>query len=80
MSLWGNKLESVDVVVNAVAGLPSLRHTFTLPHRVHHELTEHERCCMQNNQLPTKGHVELEDDSVVVLPRYMICWVKVFLK
>lgn len=27
------------------------------------ELTEHGRCCLQINQLPTKSRVELEDDS-----------------
>ena len=27
------------------------------------KLTKHGRCCMQNNQLPTKSHVEVEDSS-----------------
>ena len=54
--------------------------TFTLPQRMHHKLTIYERCCMQNNQLLTRGYVELEDESIVVLPRYMIRWVKIFLK
>ena len=27
------------------------------------ELTKHGRCCMQIDQLPTKSHVELKDDS-----------------
>ena len=30
-----------------------------------HVLTEHGKCCMQNNQLPTKTHVELKDNSIV---------------
>jgi hypothetical protein len=35
--------------------------TSTLPPNMHQELTKYGRCCMQNNQLPTKSHVELED-------------------
>jgi len=27
---------------------------------MHHRLTEHGRCCYQNNQLPTESHVELQ--------------------
>jgi hypothetical protein len=31
---------------------------------MHHKLTKHGRFCNQNNQLPTKTHVELKDDSI----------------
>ena len=34
-----------------------------LPPRMHHKLTKHGRFCKQNNQLPTKTHVELKDNS-----------------
>ena len=37
--------------------------TSTLPPRMHHKLTKHERFCKQNNQLPTKSNVELKDNS-----------------
>jgi hypothetical protein len=37
--------------------------TSTLPPRMHHKLTKHGRFCKQNNQLPTKTHVELKDNS-----------------
>jgi hypothetical protein len=30
---------------------------------MHHKLTKHGRFCKQNNQLPTKTHVELKDNS-----------------
>jgi hypothetical protein len=30
---------------------------------MHQKLTIHERFCKQNNQLPTKSHDELEDNS-----------------
>ena len=33
------------------------------PPSMHRKLTEHARCHMQNNQLLTKSHVELEDNS-----------------
>ena len=44
------------------------------PHpSMHRILTEHGRWCMQNNQLPTKSHVELEDNSnlsvIIILPK-----------
>jgi hypothetical protein len=39
--------------------------TSTLPPRMHHKLTKHGRFCKQNNQLPTKTHVELKDNSIV---------------
>ena len=39
--------------------------TSTLPPRMHHKLTKHGRFCEQNNQLPTKTHVELKDNSIV---------------
>ena len=35
--------------------------TSTLPSSIHRQLTKHRWCCMQNNQLPTKSHVELKD-------------------
>jgi hypothetical protein len=38
--------------------------TSTLPPRMHHKLTKHGRFYKQNNQLPTKTHVELKDDSI----------------
>jgi hypothetical protein len=40
--------------------------TSTLPPRMHHKLTKHGRFCKQNNQLPTKTHVELKENSIVV--------------
>jgi hypothetical protein len=39
--------------------------TSTLPPCMHHKLTKHGRFCKQNNQLPTKTHVELNDNSIV---------------
>jgi len=30
---------------------------------MHHKLTKYGRFCKQNNQLPTKTHVELKDNS-----------------
>jgi hypothetical protein len=37
--------------------------TSTLPPRMHQKLTKPGRFCKQNNQLPTKSHVELKDNS-----------------
>jgi hypothetical protein len=37
--------------------------TSTLPPHMHQKLTKHGRFCKQNNQLPTKSHDELEDNS-----------------
>jgi ribosomal protein S30 len=37
--------------------------TSTLPPRMHQKLTKHGKICKQNNQLPTKSHVELKDNS-----------------
>ena len=34
--------------------------------RMHQKLTKHGRFCKQNNQLPTKSHDELEDNSIVL--------------
>jgi hypothetical protein len=31
---------------------------------MHHKLTKHGKFCKQNNQLPTKSHDELEDNSI----------------
>ena len=41
--------------------------TSTLPARMHQNLTKHGRFCKENNQLPTKSHVELKDNSIVTL-------------
>jgi hypothetical protein len=38
--------------------------TCTLPPRMHQKLTKHEKFCKQNNQLSTKSHVELKDNSI----------------
>ena len=38
--------------------------TSILPPRMHHKLTKHGGFCKQNNQLPTKTHVELKDNSI----------------
>ena len=35
--------------------------TSTLPSSMHWKLTKLGRCCMQNHQLPTKGHVKLQN-------------------
>ena len=40
--------------------------TSSLPPNMHQKLTEHGGCFMQNNQLPTRSHVELEDT--------LFCW------
>jgi hypothetical protein len=41
--------------------------TSTLPPRMHQKLTKHGRFCKQNNQLPIKSHVEIKDNSNVLL-------------
>ena len=33
---------------------------------MHLKLTQHGRLCMQNNQLPTKSHDELKDNSIIL--------------
>ena len=38
--------------------------TSTLPPRTHQKLTKHGKFCKQNNQIPTKSHAELEDNSI----------------
>ena len=45
--------------------------TFTRPPNMHLKLTKHGRFCKQNNQLPTKSHDELEDNSILsqIVPR-----------
>ena len=40
--------------------------TSTLPPSMHREHTQHGRSWIQNNQLPTKSHVELEDAHIEV--------------
>jgi hypothetical protein len=40
--------------------------TPTLPPRMHQKLTKHGRFCKQNNQPPTKSHVELKNNSIVL--------------
>lgn len=42
--------------------------TITLPPNMHHKLTEHERCWMQNIWFPTKCHVESDDNSNFSIP------------
>jgi len=37
----------------------------TLRPGMHQKITKHGRCCMQNYQLPTKSHVELENNSKI---------------
>jgi hypothetical protein len=37
--------------------------TSTLPPHMHQKLTKHGKFYKQNNQLPTKSHVELKDNS-----------------
>jgi hypothetical protein len=39
--------------------------TSTLPPRMHQKLTKRGRFCKQNNQLPTKSHDELKDNSIM---------------
>ena len=39
--------------------------TSTQPPNMHLKLTKHGRFCKQNNQLPTKSHDELKDNSNV---------------
>jgi hypothetical protein len=36
-----------------------------LPPRMHQKLTKHGRFCKQNNQLPTRSHVELKDNYIM---------------
>jgi hypothetical protein len=38
--------------------------TSTLPPSMHRKSTEHGRYYTKNNQLPTKSHVELKDNSI----------------
>jgi hypothetical protein len=40
----------------------AFRQTSSLPPRVHRNLLNMERCCKQNNQLPTKRRAELKDN------------------
>jgi hypothetical protein len=40
-------------------------HCYTLPSNMHRILTQHGRCCMHNNQLPTKSLVELDNYSIL---------------
>ena len=40
--------------------------TSTRPLNMHLTLTKHGRFCKQNNQLPTKSHDELKDNSIVL--------------
>ena len=39
--------------------------TSTPPPHMHQKLTKHKRFCKQNNQLPTKSHDELKDNSII---------------
>jgi hypothetical protein len=38
--------------------------TDTLMPSMHRKLIGHGRCCMQNNELPTISHVEVEDNFI----------------
>jgi hypothetical protein len=40
--------------------------TSTLPPHMHQKLTKHRKFCKQNNQLPTKTHVELKDNMLAI--------------
>jgi hypothetical protein len=41
---------------------------------MHHKLTKHGRFCKQNNQLPTKSHDELKDNSnMVIIFEKIVC-------
>jgi hypothetical protein len=40
--------------------------TSTLPPSMHHKLTKHGSFSKQNNQFPTKTHVELKDNSIAM--------------
>jgi hypothetical protein len=40
--------------------------TSTLPPRMHQKFTKHGRFYKQNNQLPTKSHDELKDNSNIL--------------
>jgi hypothetical protein len=52
--------------------------TSTLPPGMHQKLTKHGRFCRQNNQLPTKTHVELKDNSIKL--QMILCPVHEFMK
>ena len=41
--------------------------TSTLPPSMHHKLTKYGRSCVQSNQLPTKSHAELEDNTIMLI-------------
>jgi hypothetical protein len=47
--------------------------TSTLPPRMYQKLIKHGRFCRKNNQLPTKSHVELKDNSNVVDIAHPLC-------
>ena len=47
--------------------------TSTLTPSMHRQLTIYGRYCMQDNQLLTKSHVELEDTSIVWFLLLTIC-------
>ena len=50
--------------------------TSTLSPSMHRKLTKHGRSCMQNNHLPTKSFVELEDNSIVWYPPWWLIQVE----
>jgi hypothetical protein len=41
---------------------------------MHHKLTKHGRFCKQDNQLPTKTHVELKDNSNLRDSLQLLTW------
>ena len=43
--------------------------TSTVPSSMHRELAEHGKSLIQTNQLQTRSHLELEDDSTVYMDR-----------
>ena len=46
--------------------------TSTPPPHMHQKLTKHKRFCKQNNQLPTKSHDELKDNSITM--KFLKLW------
>jgi hypothetical protein len=46
--------------------------TSTIPPRMHQKLSKHGKFCKQNNQLPTKSHVELKDNSTIMPPPHWL--------
>jgi hypothetical protein len=51
------------IFISPLDGMPNEFDSQCLPPRLHHKPTEHGGCCIQDNQLPTKSHVESENVS-----------------